>query len=113
MKSRAHIKSHPIHPILVSFLIAFFTGTLLFDVLGLVYDRPASWLIGYYLEIAGVCFALLAAVPGIIDYIYTVPPKSSAKKRAGRHGRINTGMVVIFLCTWFYNTKCGSQIEED
>ena len=35
MKSKAHFKGHPLHPILVSFPIAFFIGVLLFDVLGL------------------------------------------------------------------------------
>ncbi|MDQ3552039.1 MAG: DUF2231 domain-containing protein [Bacteroidota bacterium] len=44
----------------------------------------------------------MAAVPGIIDYIYTVPPDSSAKKRAGKHGLLNTIAVIIFLVFWFY-----------
>jgi uncharacterized membrane protein len=39
MKSKANFKGHPLHPILVSFPIAFFIGTLVFDVLGLVFSR--------------------------------------------------------------------------
>lgn len=35
MRSKASIKSHPLHPILVVFPIAFFIGTSIFDVLGL------------------------------------------------------------------------------
>jgi nitrite reductase/ring-hydroxylating ferredoxin subunit len=54
------------------------------------------------LEIAGVCFALIAAIPGIIDFIYTVPPKSSGKKRAAQHGVINVTNVLLFLFVWFY-----------
>lgn len=96
MKSKASFKSHPLHPILVSLPIAFFIGTLLFDVLGFIYNEDHFNITALYLEIAGIGFALLAAVPGIIDYIFIVPPKSSAKKRAAKHGLTNTLVVIIF-----------------
>ena len=96
MKSKAHFKGHPLHPILVSFPIAFFIGTLIFDVLGLVYARDDFHTTAMYLEIAGIGFALLAAVPGIIDYLFVIPPNSSAKKRGATHGLINIIMVIIF-----------------
>ena len=105
MKSRASIKGHPLHPILVSFPIAFFTGTFLFDVLSLVIGRPDLFFSPYYLEISGVIFALLAAVPGIIDFIYTVPPKSSGKKRAAKHGLTNVCVILIFLGAWLYRQR--------
>ena len=41
MKSRANIKGHPIHPILIAFPIAFFIGTLIFDILGKLCNSPA------------------------------------------------------------------------
>ena len=96
MKSKASFKSHPLHPILVSFPIAFFIGTLLFDVLGFIYNEDHFNITALYLEIAGIGFALLAAIPGIIDYIFIVPPKSSAKKRAAKHGLTNTLVVILF-----------------
>lgn len=96
MKSKANYKGHPLHPILVSFPIAFFIGTSVFDVLGLIYNRNEFHNMAMYLEIAGIGFALLAAVPGIIDYIFIVPPKSSAKKRATTHGLVNMFMLIIF-----------------
>jgi uncharacterized membrane protein/nitrite reductase/ring-hydroxylating ferredoxin subunit len=104
MKSKANIKGHPLHPILVSFPIAFLTGTLLFDILGLYYDRNNFHSIALYLEIAGIGFALLAAIPGIVDYLSVVPPKSSAKKRAAKHGITNTLMVLIFGTALFLRT---------
>jgi uncharacterized membrane protein/nitrite reductase/ring-hydroxylating ferredoxin subunit len=102
MRSKAQIKGHPIHPMLVGFPIAFFIGTLLFDVLGYVNDRPDFTMTGFYLEAAGIISALVTAVPGIIDYVFTVPPKSSGKKRAAQHGLINISTVVIFTIAWFY-----------
>jgi nitrite reductase/ring-hydroxylating ferredoxin subunit/uncharacterized membrane protein len=96
MKSTAHIKGHPVHPILVSFPIAFFTGTLIFDVLGCIANNSTFWLIGGYLEIAGMIAGLLAAVPGAIDFFFTVPPRSSAKSRGLKHALINIGMLLLF-----------------
>ena len=101
MKSKASIKSHPIHPILVGFPIAFFTGTLACHLLGWLLDRPALLQTAYYLNLAGIAFALLAAVPGFIDYLFAVPPESSGKKRAAKHGITNVIMLVLFIIAFF------------
>lgn len=110
MKSKAHLKGHPLHPILVSFPIAFFTGTLLFDVAGLMFKRDDFHTTAMYLEIAGVGFALLAAVPGIIDYIFIVPPRSSGKKRALKHGLINIITVIIFGLAFLLRKNNGASL---
>ena len=102
MRSRAHFKSHPIHPMLIPFPLALFTSTLIFDIVFVLFNNENLALTAYYIQVAGVVFALAAAIPGIIDFIYTVPPNSSAKKRAGKHGVINSIAVIIFLITWFY-----------
>src|SRR5918993_1606811 len=97
MKSKASIKSHPIHPILISFPIAFFIGSLVFDILSLMNGNTAFQTTAYHLNIAGVMGAVMAAVPGIIDFIYTVPPNSSGKKRAATHGLLNTTNLLLFV----------------
>ena len=102
MRSKAHIKSHPLHPLLIPFPIAFFTGTLLAHLGGWLYDHEGLLQTAYYLNAAGILFAVLAAIPGIIDYIYTVPPKSSGKKRAAKHGLTNTTMLILFIIAFFY-----------
>lgn len=104
MRSKASIKSHPIHPILIAFPIAFFTGTFLFDLLGWLVSSE-FWSVGFWLELAGIIFAVLAAIPGVIDYLYTVPPKSSAKKRATKHGLLNVTMLIIFTIAFFYRKE--------
>lgn len=96
MISKANIKGHPLHPILVIFPVAFFTGTLVFDLLGLVYDRQSFTETGQYLEIAGLGSALVAAIPGFLDFLFRVPPESSAKKRAATHGLINVTVLLFF-----------------
>lgn len=96
MKSKASIKSHPLHPILVGFPIAFYIGALLFDALAVFYHNIEYSITGKYMHIAAIVGAALAAVPGVIDYLSVIPPDSSAKKRGARHGLINTIVLVIF-----------------
>lgn len=101
MKSKASIKSHPIHPILVAFPITLFIGTFVFDILTAITQDQTFAKTGLYLNIGGVVCALLAAIPGIIDYYFTVPPQSSAKKRATKHGFLNLTVTVLFIGSLF------------
>jgi uncharacterized membrane protein/nitrite reductase/ring-hydroxylating ferredoxin subunit len=101
MRSKANFKTHPIHPMLVPFPIAFFTGSLIFDLLGFNTANNSFWQTGYYLQIAGVIFGLFTAIPGIIDFVFTVPSHSTGKKRAAKHGIMNATVLVIFSINFF------------
>ncbi len=104
MKSRANFKGHPLHPILVAFPIAFYTGTLLFDVLAKTYS-PEFLFTAYNLEIAALVSAGIAAIPGLIDYIYTVPPRSTAKKRGAKHAITNVCVIIFFVAALIYRAN--------
>lgn len=105
MRSKANIKGHPLHPILVSFPVAFFSGALVFDLLHVIAGQPFYSNIAKYLVIAGLLTALAAAIPGFIDFLFTVPPKSSAKKRAAKHGLTNVGVLLFFGLSLLYRTR--------
>jgi uncharacterized membrane protein/nitrite reductase/ring-hydroxylating ferredoxin subunit len=96
MRSKANFKGHPIHPALIPFPFAFLYGALLSDIGGTLFEEKSLWTTAIYLTIAGIAAALLAAIPGIIDYHHTVPPKSSAKQRATKHGITNLSAVALF-----------------
>ena len=96
MKSRASIKAHPIHPALVPFPFAFLMGAAIFDLAALVLRAPAFSVTAAHLTIAGIAAGVLAAVPGIIDYLYSVPPGSSGEKRATRHALGNLAALALF-----------------
>src|SRR5436190_612653 len=96
MRSTAHIKDHPIHPMLVAFPIAFLFGGFVCDLTARLGDSPTFGLFGAYLSLAALASGLLAAVPGLIDYLYSVPPRSSGKKRGLQHMLVNSSALTAF-----------------
>jgi nitrite reductase/ring-hydroxylating ferredoxin subunit/uncharacterized membrane protein len=100
MRSKASVRGHPIHPALIPFPFAFLYGAFVFDLAGRLASRPAWWTTGGYLGLLGIGAALVAAVPGFVDYIVTVPPKSSGKQRATRHMLANLTAVALFAVAW-------------
>lgn len=101
MRSKAVLLDHPLHPMLIPFPFAFLTGAVVFDVGGWLADVPSWWTTGHYLSAVGIATAVLAAVPGLIDYLYTVPPGSSGRSRATRHMLANLSAVSLFAAAWF------------
>src|SRR4051812_46763378 len=97
MRSTAHLKGHPIHPMLIPFPLAFLTGAFAFDLAGRLAGHARWWTTGRHLAIAGIAAGLLAAVPGLIDYVRTVPPRSSGKQRATKHMLLNLSALLLFL----------------
>src|SRR5436190_16122688 len=60
---------HPIHPMLVHFPIGFFILSLLLDLASfLVPDTPYLLRSSFYAMLLGVITALIAAIPGFVDY---------------------------------------------
>ncbi len=67
--STAAIYSHPLHPMLVTFPIAFFTGTLLSDLTYLWTADPFWARASFWLVSAGLVGGTLAAVAGMTDFL--------------------------------------------
>ena len=100
MRSRVVVAGHPLHPMLIPFPFAFLTGAVLFDLAVWALDRASFWTTGGYLAAAGVATGLLAAVPGLVDYLLVVPPRSSGKKRATKHMLSNGSALLLFAVAW-------------
>jgi uncharacterized membrane protein/nitrite reductase/ring-hydroxylating ferredoxin subunit len=101
MRSLASYKGHPLHPALIPFPFAFLTGALGFDVAAKVADHPGWAATASHLLGAGVLFALLAAVPGFLDWLRTVPPASSGRRRATQHALLNLSAVALAALAWW------------
>jgi|SRR6478609_442764 len=96
MYSKAKILGHPIHPMLVGFPVAFYTGTLVAFV---VYATTLNlfWFhLAGVVNWAGVVTAALAAVPGLIDWAAGIPRASAAKKTGLIHMALNLVSLSLF-----------------
>ncbi len=108
MRSSAHIKGHPIHPMLIPFPFAYLLGSAAVDAWARATDRPQLYRTGRHLNAMGLATALAAAVPGIIDYLFAVPPKSSAHKRATNHALANVAALGLFALA-----RAGRRSDDD
>ncbi len=97
MRSKASIRSHPIHPMLVAFPIGLWIVSFILDIIGKVRGDASFWVAGFYLVIGGCIGAALAALPGVIDLFSVVPPHSSARDRGYIHGGLNVTALVVFI----------------
>ncbi len=108
MRSRASYDGHPIHPMLIPFPFAFITGAFVFDAAAWLCGWPQGWITGGHLAAAGVLTALIAAVPGFVDYRFTVPPQSSGRRRAFRHMLLNLSAVGLVAAAWLLRDAIGA-----
>src|SRR5258705_5469638 len=111
MKSTASFKSHPIHPMLIPFPFAFLTGGWGFGVAAAVSGSEDLKTVSRYLVPAGLVAGLIAAVPGLVDYLGSVPPQSSAKERATKHALINVSSLALFALGWLPGQKRGGGLH--
>jgi uncharacterized membrane protein len=86
-EGRASIAKHPLHPMLVVFPIGLWVAALAFDIVETVTGNPLWRTLAFWNIIGGIVGALVAAVPGFLDY----------PGRAGRAGRIATWHMVLNL----------------
>lgn len=80
---------------LIPFPFAYLFGAACVDVAAYATDRPGWHPTARHMRVLGIASALVAAVPGIIDYFLAVPPKSSAANRATWHGAANLSAVAL------------------
>ena len=105
MRSAASVKGHPIHPMLIVYPFAFLTGAFGFSVAGAARRRPELTSVSRHLVPAGIAAGLAAAVPGLIDYLNSVPPQSSAKERATKHALLNVSALGLFAASWLVGRR--------
>lgn len=94
MASPASIKKHPVHPMLVALPIGLWVFALVCDAVRAGGGDAVWQRVGTYCVAGGIVGALLAAVPGLIDYFSI--DEAEMKRIANVHLAVNLGGVVIF-----------------
>ena len=109
MASPASIGGHPIHPMIIPFLIALWVFSFVADVIYLWRGNPVwkDW-IAFYALLAGIIGAAIAAVPGLIDWL-SITDKAVVKI-ANWHARLNVIALLIFAASFYLRTTSGSSL---
>lgn len=107
MASPASIGGHPIHPMIIPFPIALWVFSLVADVVYLWRGNPI-WrdYIAFYTLLGGILGAVVAAVPGFIDWLSLKDP--AVVKIANWHARLNVIALLIFAASFYLRTASGS-----
>lgn len=106
-KSIVQIAGHPIHPMLVPFVIGFYVGAFLAD-LGFAatadpfWARGAMWLLG-----AGIVMSALAALAGLTDFL--AEPAIRALPAAWWHFGGNALAAIISIVDWGLRYSVGEE----
>lgn len=106
MASKASIGGHPVHPMLIPFPLALWVTSFLADVIFMLFlNNPSLLLISKFLLAAGIIGGLLAAVPGIIDWLAI--KNQEVVRIANWHARLNIIALLIFAISLYLRTKYG------
>ena len=96
MSSRASVRNHPIHPMLIVFPIGLWIFSLVCDFIYHAGPHNVFWKgVAFYTMLAGVIGALLAAIPGFIDYLSLRNPR--VKRIATIHMVLNLIVLALFV----------------
>jgi len=103
MKTKASFAGGPIHPMLVHYPIALWTTSVITDALFYFNRNSSLVLISKYLIAAGIIGALLAALPGIVDWTGIADP--AAKKTGTLHLVLSVSALLLFCGSLYLRMK--------
>jgi uncharacterized membrane protein len=105
MHSKVKLFGHPIHPMLVAYPIAFYTATLVTYLIYQFGGQDQFWFrVAIAATLAGVVMAVVAALPGFIDWAMGIPGETEAKTVGLRHMILNVVALVLFIILAVINT---------
>jgi uncharacterized membrane protein len=106
MGTPASIEKHPVHPMLVVFPLGLLFTAVVFDVLTLLTGAEIWRTLAFYDIAAGVIGGVIAAVPGLIDYLTLV---GRARALGTWHMAINVATILLFATSFILRTPWGAQ----
>ena len=112
MFSKIKIAGHPLHAMLVPFPVAFYTATL---VCFIIYycNLDVFWFkVAVKANYAGVATALLAALPGFIDWL-NIPKIRKAKKTGLAHMLCNVTALLLFSVNIYLQSGKSNETAPD
>lgn len=103
MKSKITIAKHPVHPMLVSFPIALYAATFFCFVAFELNADPFWFDVALVANVAGIIMALVASIPGVIDWALAIPEDHPAKNTGAYHLAFNLLAFALFTVNAWLN----------
>lgn len=94
MYSKIKIAGHPLHVMLVGFPVTFYTATFICFIIHYANADPFWFKVAVIANCAGVVTALLAAIPGFIDWL-NIPKIKKAKRTGILHMLLNVSTLTV------------------
>lgn len=102
MYSKAKLMGRAVHPMLVSFPIVFYTAAFVCFCLFQGTENLFWYRVAFISNVAGVCAALIAAIPGAIDLFAGIPENTEPKKRGLLHAALNVTALVLYSINLYF-----------
>lgn len=103
MESKVKVLGHPLHPMLIAFPVAFYVATFAAYIVYQNNADPFWFRLGVVANLAGVVMAVVAAIPGLIDWVTAIPNETSAKQTGLVHMALNTVSLLLFAAAALIN----------
>jgi uncharacterized membrane protein len=100
MESKAKALGHPIHQMLIPFPFGLLSTAVIFDIIYLLWGNSTMVTVSYWMIIAGIIGALVAAPFGLIDWL-AIPKDTRAKSVGLIHGLGNVVVLLLFVGSWY------------
>lgn len=109
MDSKFKVLGHAAHPILIVFPLGLLATSVIFDIIRLVSGDPQFANVAFWLTAGGVIGGLVAAVPGVVDWL-GIPPGTRAKQVGLLHAAANVLALVLFAASWKLRNDAADRI---
>jgi uncharacterized membrane protein len=109
VQGKANFRGHPLHLILISFPVAFWTGALFTDTVGAVRHDDFWFRMSVVLIAMGTVVAVAASICGYIDYL-TVRMTRKARSVATGHLIWSLAATVIFAAAYLARANDSASI---
>jgi uncharacterized membrane protein len=99
MRGKANALGHSIHPMLIVFPLGILPLAPAFDIVHFATGDPFWARMAFWMVVIGGCGGLLAAVPGLIDWL-AIPRGTRAWKVGLTHAIVNVTAVALFAISF-------------
>jgi uncharacterized membrane protein len=107
MESRARLFGHAIHPMLIVFPLGLLVTAVVFDLIYLFTRDESFATVAYWNIAAGIIGGLIAAVPGLIDWL-AIPAGTRARAIGAWHATGNVVLLLLFAASgWLRRDVAG------